>query len=410
MHVAALQQGGLAWPCPAWLRPPDNQHEAAPPGNSALITPNKSSAAVNALGREQAVNYISTDDVISQDDASDTSSSTSDDAGVDSVAKIVHEQSTAPVSLAQMPSSLNKAISSGTSEESSNSSDGHDASNSNSSSSASDASSSSSDTEQGPVGQQAAFRQLDSLFASSAASGAVFTHLAALDLLKRVPAVKARPGSSTGMSGLTAGRLSAAQSGVKLRKQGHQPQQQQQNQQQEREQQQQQQQQRLSRANKGSKPRAETRAARGKGSSRKGAGLADAKGGKEPHKAEWVQMQDGGNPLYLQQKHGLPGEGEQAHACSRAFCHASQLYMHVRMMFMPSYMRCRSIVLLLDSSHLHSSECLMVPCSHVELAKPVFGTALIRTTMPLPLSALLQAADLKYHIISVLLMWLTTHL
>ncbi|KAL0053601.1 hypothetical protein WJX82_008144 [Trebouxia sp. C0006] len=60
VHVAALQQGGLAWPCPAWLRPPDNQHEAAPPGNSALITPNKSSAAVNALGREQAVNYIST--------------------------------------------------------------------------------------------------------------------------------------------------------------------------------------------------------------------------------------------------------------------------------------------------------------------------------------------------------------
>ena len=326
MHTAALQQGGLAWLCPAWLRPTDTQNEAAPPGNSALITPSKSSAAVNALGRKQAVNHISTDDVISQDDASDTSSSTSDDVGVDSVAEIVHEQNSAHVNNAHAQPR------SGSGGESSISNDSPDTSDSNSSSSDSDASDSSSDTEQGAVGQQAAFEKLDSLFASSAASGAVSTHLAALDLLKRVPAVKARPGSSTGMPGMKAGRLSAAQPGDKLRKQGHQPQQQQQQQQQQNQQQeqeqQQQQQQRLSRANKGSKPRTGTSAVRGKCSSRKGAVLADAKGGKEPHKAEWVQMQDGGNPLYLQQKHGLPGEGEHVHACSHAFCHTSQLYMH----------------------------------------------------------------------------------
>ena len=396
MHIAALQQGGLAWPCPAWLRPSDNQHEAAQPNNDGLITPSKSSAAVNALGRRQAVNHISTNDVISRDEASDTSSSTSDDTNIDNADDNVCEQSTAPVSHAQTPPSLNNAISSETSGAGSNSSDGHDTRDSDSSSSDSDASDSSSDTEQGPVGQQAAFEKLDSLFASSVASGAVSTHLAALDLLKRVPAVKARPGSSTGMSGLTAGRLSAAQSGVKLRKQGHEPQQQQQNQQQEREQQQQQQQQRLSRANKGSKPRAETRAVRGKGSSRNGAGLADAKGGKEPHKAEWVQMQDGGNPLYLQQKHGLPGKGEHIHACSYVICHASQLYMHVCIVFMPFYMRCRSIALLLGSGHLHSFDSLLLLRTHVGQARPVFGTALVHTAVLLPLSALLQAAGLKH--------------
>lgn len=394
MHIAALQQGGLAWPCPAWLRPADNQHEAAQPGNKDLIIPSKSSADVSALGRRQAGIQIGVDDVISRDVTSDTSSNTSDDINVDNAADSVHEQSTAPVNHAQMPPSLINAASSGSSGESSNSSDGHDTSDSNSSSSDSDASNSSSDTEQGPVKQLAAFEKLDSLFASSAASGAVSTHLAALDLLKRVPAVKARPGSSTGMSGLTAGRLLAAQSGVKLRKQGHQPQQQQ-NQQQEREQQQQQQQ-RLSRADKDSKPRPDTSAVHGKGSSQKGAGLADAKGGKEPHKAEWVQMQDGGNPLYLQQKHGLPGKGEHIHACSYVICHASQLYMHVCIVFMPFYMRCRSIALLLSSGHLHSFDSLLLLRTHVGQARPVFGTALVHTAVLLPLSALLQAAGLKH--------------
>ncbi len=412
MHIAALQQGGLAWPCPAWLRPSDNQHEAAQPNNDGLITPSKSSAAVNALGRRQAVNHISTNDVISRDEASDTSSSTSDDTNIDNADDNVCEQSTAPVSHAQTPPSLNNAISSETSGAGSNSSDGHDTRDSDSSSSDSDASDSSSDTEQGPVGQQAAFEKLDSLFASSVASGAVSTHLAALDLLKRVPAVKARPGSSTSMPGLKAGRLSPAQSGVKLRKQGHQPQQQQQQQQQQQnqEQEQEQQQQRLSRADKGSKLRSDTSAVRGKGSSKKGAGLADTKGGKEPHKAEWVQMQDGGNPLYLQQKHGLPGEGEHTHACSYSICHASQLYMHVCMMFMPLCMRCKAIARLLDSSHVHCSDSLMLPWTHVELTRPVFGTALVHTTVPSPLSALLQAAGLKPHIMAVLMVGLTTHL
>ncbi len=408
MHIAALQQGGLAWPCPAWLRPSDNQHEAAHPNNDGLITPSKSSAAVNALGRRQAVNHISTNDVISRDEASDTSSSTSDDTNIDNADDNVCEQSTAPVSHAQTPPSLNHAISSETSGAGSNSSDGHDTRDSDSSSSDSDASDSSSDTEQGPVGQQAAFEKLDSLFASSAASGgAVSTHLAALDLLKRVPAVKARPGSSTSMPGLKAGRLSPAQSGVKLRKQGHQPQQQQQqNQQQEQEQQQQ----RLRRADRGSKPRPDTSAMGGKGVSRKGAVLVDAKGGKEPHKAEWMQMQDGGNPLYLQQKRGLPGEGEHVHACSYAICHVSQLYMHVCMMFMPLYIRCKAIAGLLDSSHVHCSDSLMSPWTHVELAKSVFGTASVHTTVLSPLSALLHAAGLKSHIMVVLLMWLTTDL
>ena len=331
MHIAALQQGGLAWPCPAWLRTPESQHEAAQPGKDGLIIRTKSSADVNELGRRQAVNHISTNDVVSRDDASDTSSSTSDDVTVNNAAGNVHEQHIAHVNHAQTPPSLINATSSGSSGAGSISSDGHDTSDSNSRSSGSDASNSSSDTEQGPVGQQAAFEKLDSLFASSAASGAVSTHLAALDLLKRVPAVKVRPGSSTGASGLTVGRLSAAQPGMKLRKQGHQPQQQQQKQWQtqvHQQPQQQQQQQQLSRADKASKPRPDTSVVRGKGSSRKGAGLADAEGGKEPHKAEWVQMQDGGNPLYLHQKHGLPGEGEHTHACSYAHESAVHACMH----------------------------------------------------------------------------------
>ena len=322
MHIAALQQGGLAWPCPAWLRTPESQHEAAQPGKDGLIIRTKSSADVNELGRRQAVNHISTNDVVSRDDASDTSSSTSDDITVNNAAGNVHEQH---IAHAQTPPSLINATSSGSSGAGSISSDGHDTSDSNSGSSGSDASNSSSDTEQSPVGQQAAFEKLDSLFASSAASGAVSTHLAALDLLKRVPAVKARPGSSTGAD------LSAAQPGMKLRKQGHQPQQQQQKQWQtqvHQQPQQQQQQQQLSRADKASKPRPDTSAMRGKGSSRKGAGLADAEGGKEPHKAEWVQMQDGGNPLYLHQKHGLPGEGEHTHACSYAHESAVHACMH----------------------------------------------------------------------------------
>lgn len=68
------------------------------------------------------------------------------------------------------------------------------------------------------------------------------------------------------------------------------------------------------------------------------------------------------------------------------------------------------MVLLLDSSHLHSSDSLMLPQTHVELAKPVFDTALVHTTLPLPVSALLQAAGLKYHVMAVPRKWITSHL
>lgn len=330
VHIAALQQGGLAWPCPAWLQAPASATATAPSSHHA--------AALNGSGNSESSSSSDSQTKSSDDDAVATGKSLErvDQNGPagDSTHAGVHHKLHRTANGGVLKTGFHQGRLDGATSAQDNSSDsvnggapsndsGSDSrvdtesdSDDEDASSTDDSQTSDGDTslEDNPQRQPAAFEKLDSLFAGSSASGSVSTHLAALDLLKRGAGFKTgsagkagsgpkirsggqqRSGLKAGSgvnsaSGMKVGPQLPAGSNVKASKSS---------------QQQRQQQQQTNRTH--GRPGSESIATvlksqvKGKGISMAEGDTSAESGGKEPQRAEWVQMQDGGNPLYLQQK------------------------------------------------------------------------------------------------------------
>ena len=298
MHVAALHQGGLAWPCPAWLQPTapgkQSQHHTG-----AQTHPKQADTSASSSGSSAAT--PSNSDAQQQSGSGSSSGSSSDDdsstclansaatasAPADKAATATHRATANAINTRTKKSwdgvSISQASENGSEDE-----DGDDtSSDSDSESPGSSEGDSDSDSmnaqdnnahrtdPQMPVQgsgarQQSAFDLLDALFARTGASGSMSTQLAALDLLKK------KPGHSVHSAPQLAGRKS--QDGRLLK---------------------------APRELQGGKSGAN--AGRGLGQQRL---LAGECGEKTTPKAEWVQMQNGGNPLYSNQKAGSASPGE----------------------------------------------------------------------------------------------------
>ena len=328
MHIAALHQGGLAWPCPAWLLPaapragsqhgtgsqthPDQTDAAAGTSGSSAATSSGSSAATSSESDAEQLSGSSS----SSSSSKCSSSSSDDDASVNSAtirhasmsptvvadcaladllpaaaaAAVAHadtctknsRSSFAQVTSDNVSRSRGSQVSSseGGADDSScgeSDCDSHDSVESDSSSDIVDAQDDSghhTDTQKAVQSngsqQQTAFDQLDVLFSRKGAAGSMSTHLAALDLLKE------KPGQSMHSAAQSVGGKS--QTGLLCK--------------------------------------APARLQAGKGGAKAGRGftqqcvLAGEDGGKSIAKTEWVQMQNGGNPLYSNQKAGSASAGQ----------------------------------------------------------------------------------------------------
>ncbi|KAL3150884.1 hypothetical protein ABBQ32_000634 [Trebouxia sp. C0010 RCD-2024] len=223
VHIAALHAGGLAWPCPAWLQPRAPQTHSV--SSSLHVTtqtqPRTDTAASSGVSDTSSGST-------SQGDCTSPGSSESDsESDVEDV-----EDDIGP------SAALGMRI-------------------------------------QGfGVDQQAAFNQLDALFARRGAPGSMATQLAALDLLKRkqghsMHSMHSRAQHSGGRSQKSPlcqlpGGAHGGESGGKA----------------------------------GSKQRLQ----------------AARNGGKAKPKTGWLQMQDGGNPLYSNQKSASASAGKMKQA------------------------------------------------------------------------------------------------
>ena len=314
MHIAALQQGGLAWPCPAWLQPSDKPTGPSPPPEA-----DPTGRADTMVGSEDS----SSADSDSNDDSPCVSSNGINASSLPSE-PVIHGRApnhTAAVNSGQPTETHANTVDSSTGSDCNSESRHTSDSNSDSNGagecdnkdafSKEEADSSDSDTCSEGAAVQAAFTKLDSLFAGAGASGSVSTHLAALDLLKRgsrrteQSGMKATRHMSKAGPNLGAG-LGPKATNVSLQQQLSQ------------QQQQQHQQQQTSKAKSclSSKSNASSRGAKPVGVDNKNLAKQQMLKGKceasAPEAADWVQMQDGGNPLYLQQKNRQPATGEQS--------------------------------------------------------------------------------------------------
>lgn len=310
MHIAALQQGGLAWPCPAWLQPSDTPAGPSPPPEA------------DPTGRADTI--MGSDDNSSADSDSNDDSPCVSSNGINASSlpsePVIHGRApnhTAAVNSGQPTESHANAVDSSTGSDCDSESESKHTSDSNSDSngarecdnkdalSEEEADSSDSDTCSEGAARQAAFTKLDSLFAGGGAS--VSTHLAALDLLKRGSRQSKKSGMKATRRMSKAGPNLSAGLGPKATNVSLQQQLSQQHQQQQ-----------TSKAKSclSSKSNASLRGAKPVGVDNKNLAKQQMVKGKcgasAPETADWVQMQDGGNPLYLQQKNRQPATGEQS--------------------------------------------------------------------------------------------------
>lgn len=301
MQVAALHQGSLTWPCPAWLLPaaPGTQGRHRTCAQTHL---DQTVATASTSGSSAATS--------SESDAKKLSSSSSSRSSDDDIASnsailgnacvLPHctpaELSPAAAAAAREKSSstcaeatagtvssshdgrIRSASESGGVDSSSSASDcdNHGSSESDSNSDSFDAEDNSgrcSDIPTGMLGdgslQQTAFDQLDMLFSRKGAAGTMSTQLAVLDLLKQ------KSGQSVHSAAQSAG--GKTQHGLPCKGPARLP------------------------ADKGS-------AKTGKGLPKQH--LAGEDGRKAIAKTEWVQMQIGGNPVYSNQNAGRASAGE----------------------------------------------------------------------------------------------------
>ena len=315
VHIVALHQGGLAWPCPAWLLPAGpragSQHRTgsqthADQSDAAASTSGSSAAPSSESDAEQLLGSSSSS---SDDDASSNSPTIRNASVLPTVAAQCAPADSLPAAAAVAHAGIRTKKSSSTTKSSSrcaqatsdsvsrshnsqasSSEDGDDDSScgeSDCDSHGSAESDSSSDVVDGQDDsgrrtdtqttvqgndsqQQTAFDQLDLLFSRKGAAGSMSTHLAALDLLKQ------KPGQSMHSAAQFVGRKSQ----------------------------------------NGSLSRVPARLQAGQGGAKAGRGLtqqsvlAGNADGKAVPKMEWVQMQTGGNPLYSNQKAGSASAGE----------------------------------------------------------------------------------------------------
>lgn len=297
MHVAALHQGGLAWPCPAWLQPtaPGKQTQHHTGAQTHLKQPD-----TTASSSESSAATSSKSDAQQQSSSGSSSGSSSDD---DSSTCLANSAATPSAPADKAATTTDRATANVINTRAKNSSDGVSISQASENGSSEDGDDTSSDSDSESPGssegdsdsdsmnaqdnnahrtdpqmpvqgsgarQQSAFDLLDALFARTGASGSMSIQLAALDLLKK------KPGHSVHSAPQLAGRKS--QDG-RLRK--------------------------APRELQGGK--SDANAGRGLGQQRL---LAGECGEKITPKAEWVQMQNGGNPLYSNQKAGSASPGE----------------------------------------------------------------------------------------------------
>ena len=312
VHIAALHQGGLAWPCPAWLLPPPpSQHRT---GSQTHL--DQTDAAAGTSGSSAATSSESDAEQLSGSSSSSNYSSSSDDDNASFNSAIIIHASVLPAVVAHCaPANMLPATAAdahadthtknfssrcpqATLDRCSRSHDGqvssseggdndtscsesdcdsHSNAESDSSSDIVDAQEDSgrcTDTQIAVQGngsqQQTAFDQLDVLFSRKGAAGSMSTHLAALDLLKQ------KPGQSMHSAAQSAGGMT--QNGLLCK--------------------------------------APARLRAGKSGAKAGTGLTEQGmlarevAGKPAPKTEWVQMQTGGNPLYSNQKVGSASAGE----------------------------------------------------------------------------------------------------
>lgn len=312
VHIAALHQGGLAWPCPAWLLPgAATQHHTGSQTHldqtdAAASTSRSSAATSTESDTEQLAGGSRSNSSSSDDDASSNSGTISNAPVLQTVvaqgapanllpaaaaaAAVAHVDAGPKKSSSTSAQATSDYVSRNHSGLASSSEDGDDDSScgdsdcDSQSSAESDSSSdmvndqhdsgSRTDTKTAVQGtgprQQTAFDQLDVLFSRKGAAGSMSTHLAALDLLKQ------KPGQSMHSAAQFAGGKS--QNGLLCK--------------------------------------APARLQAGKGSAKAGTVLtkqgllAGEDGGNAISKTDWVQMQNGGNPLYSNQKAGSASAGE----------------------------------------------------------------------------------------------------
>ena len=311
VHVAALQQGGLAWPCPTWLQPTGHQGTTAQTARPDTTANGTDTLDADASDNSQADQKTVIDPDVERVDSSDDSSHMSDDSSAGHDAGNEAAEVAAPVTNGKVCPSPGRDRSNSSSSSSSEDNEADSSSDSSSCGVLSDGGAATSDSDSSPndtdVKQQAAFEKLDSLFANSGPSGSVSTHLAALDLLKRGSMAKPKAAPRRGADSKSARSVMAArlkpQSEQPLLKQQQRPPKQQQ-------QQQLQQRRQAMTADSSSKAKSGDSVLPDGGKPSRGATLATENGGKELQQAEWVQMQDGGNPLYLRQRQGLSGKGD----------------------------------------------------------------------------------------------------
>lgn len=297
MHVAALHQSGLAWPCPAWLQPiGSGLHRHQPSPSHAQAVASCADQAQTDTAKNRSDTSLATSHCSDDEQTSTTTSSSSNPTSV----VTTHLNSAADSAVAQQHTSATesslKAVSISSSANSSTgiSSEEEDTS-SNSDSGIDSSSDSDNDSEHSSVKgddrgreasrhsgkqtifmkpslqvpatpQQAAFDQLDALFAQKRASGSVSTHLAALDLLKRKPSHSVH--STTRQAGVESNRSQLSKSA-------------------------------------GSRQGGKVNIRKGKQKA-----LAGEAREKAAPQAEWLQIQNGGNPLYSNQKAGSVSTGE----------------------------------------------------------------------------------------------------
>lgn len=305
VHIAALHAGGLAWPCPAWLQPRAPQTHSV--SSSLHVTtqtqPRTDTAASSGVSDTSSGESDTEQQSYSSSNGNDSANplAINGTAGIKAPATVAAAAADAVATAAVAAGKSNHrgihsvthtaSISTGQHDISSCETVAGSTSQGDCTSPGSSESDSESDVEDveddiGPsaalgmriqgfgVDQQAAFNQLDALFARRGAPGSMATQLAALDLLKRkqghsMHSMHSRAQHSGGRSQKSPlcqlpGGAHGGESGGKA----------------------------------GSKQRLQ----------------AARNGGKAKPKTGWLQMQDGGNPLYSNQKSASASAGEVCRA------------------------------------------------------------------------------------------------
>ena len=312
VHIAALHQGGLAWPCPAWLLPgaaiqhrtgsqtPLDQTDAAASTSGTSAATSSESGVAQSSGSSS--NYSSSSSSSSDDDYDYASFNPATISNASVLPTVVAHRAAAdllPAAVAHADKGTEKSSSRCAQATSDNVSWSHNGQPSSSEGADNDSSCSESycdsrgkaesdnsngmvdaqdehctDTQTAVQGngsqQQTTFDQLDMLFSRKGAAGSMSTHLAALALLKHKPGPRMHSGAQS------AGRKSQSSLLCKV----------------------------------------PARLQAGKAGAKAGRGLtkqcvlAGEDGGQAIPKTEWVQMQNGGNPLYSNQKAGSASTGE----------------------------------------------------------------------------------------------------